>query len=70
MGCISPLLFEPLGGTGISRGTGFQPVAIFGRAFQHFVEQASSLWQFSEGLSQHYEAENQCEPVPTHPTAV
>ncbi|NEO73440.1 hypothetical protein [Moorena sp. SIO3H5] len=25
-------LFDPVGGIGIRRGTGFQPVAIFGRA--------------------------------------
>ncbi|NEP26363.1 hypothetical protein [Moorena sp. SIO3I6] len=30
-GASQSMLFEPVGGMGIRRGTGFQPVAIFGR---------------------------------------
>ncbi|WAN69340.1 hypothetical protein BJP36_44080 [Moorena producens JHB] len=37
LGCISRLLFDPVGVTGIRRGTGFQPVAIFGRAVPTLV---------------------------------
>ncbi|NEO72292.1 hypothetical protein [Moorena sp. SIO3H5] len=36
-GASQSMLFEPVAGMGIRRGTGFQPVAIFGRAVPTLV---------------------------------